>query len=74
MSYSHVASCHKFERDAVSWFGGPEDDFVNGLFLQDSPLIYFTPFEKFAQHRCVTRVWKVRVVIVFDEVEEGSEV
>ena len=73
-SYSHAASCHEFEHDSVSWFGGPEDDFVNGLFFQDDPLVHRSSFEKLAEHWCVARIGKVWFEVVFDEVEKGSEV
>jgi hypothetical protein len=55
-------------------FDGAEDDFLNGLFLMDLPARQFPRPKEFLQHERVTRILKLRIKVIADEVEEGFKV
>lgn len=73
-AHPHATPGHKFQHQTVPYFGGTEDDLVDGLFLMDLPTPQFLRPEKFLQHRCVTRIRELGLQVIADEIEEGFEV
>ncbi len=61
LSDPHPAPCHQLEHQAVSWFGCPENNFVNRFFFDDVPIIRRLCPEKLLQHWRVTRIPKILI-------------
>ena len=74
LAYPHATSGHEFQYEAVSYFGGPEDDLVDGLLFLDLPMHQLPRPKEFLQHRGVTGILELSVQIIADEVEEGLEI
>ena len=74
LAYPHTTPGHEFQHEAVSYFGGPEDDLVDGLFFLDLPMHQLPRPKEFLQHRGVTGILELSVQIIADEVEEGLEI
>lgn len=68
---SHASSGHKFQNKPVSQLCRSEDDFVDGLLLDNVPVNGLAgPVESF-QHRGITGVLNGGIEINPDEIEEG---
>ena len=70
----HATPGHEFQHEAVPYFGGPEDDLVDGLLFLDLPMHQLPRPKEFLQHRGVTGILELSVQIIADEVEEGLEI
>jgi hypothetical protein len=73
-AHSHAAPGREFQHQTVSYFGGAEDDLIDGLFVMDLPTRQFPRPKEFLQHGCVTWILEVEIQVITDEVEEGLEV
>jgi len=74
LAHSHTASGHELQHQAVPYFGGAEDDLVNGLFLMDLPTSQIFRPKEFLQHGRIARIGELEIEVIADEVEERFEV
>ena len=74
LAHPHATPGHEFQHEAVSYFGGPEDDLVDGLLFLDLPMHQLPRPKEFLQHRGVTGILELSVQIIADEVEESLEI
>jgi len=70
----HTASCHQFQYEPITGFGGSENDIVHSLLFDDFPFRSHALPVKLADHRRVAWIYKVEIQIVADEIEEGTNV
>src|SRR5512147_30433 len=56
LSDSHPTSGHQFQHDPAPRFGGPKDDFIDQVLLDDCPRLRWALLEQFAKHRSVTGI------------------
>ena len=73
-AHPHATSGHEFQHQTVSYFGGAEDDLIDGLFVMDLPTRQFTRTREFLQHGCIAGIRELSIQVITDEVEEGFEV
>ncbi len=73
-THPHTTASHEFQHQTISYFGGAENDLVDGFFLMDLPTRQFPRPKEFLQHRRVARIWQLWVKVIADEVEESFEV
>jgi hypothetical protein len=67
---THSAACHPFQDQPVAALGGPENDFVNGLFFKHIQFEGDPLPVKFSNQRDATWIRTIRIEVVFDEVEK----
>jgi hypothetical protein len=70
---SHAPTGHKLQHETVSWIRCSENDFVNNLLFQNSPMGNFGRFKQFPEHRGAARIFKFRIDGILDEIKEGCQ-
>ena len=57
LAHPHAAPGHEFQHQTVSYFGGAEDDLVDGFFLMDLPARQFPWPKEFLEHGGAQEFW-----------------
>jgi len=69
----HPTPSHQFKNQPIPGFDGVENDFIHYFLFEDSPPDGCRWAVQLLQHRGVTGASEVRIEILGNEVEEGSE-
>jgi hypothetical protein len=69
----HPTPGHQLKNQPIPGFGGAKDDFIHDFLFQDLPTDGTRGSIKFSKHRGIAWVSEVRVKVLGDKIEEGSE-
>jgi hypothetical protein len=66
----HPSTGHQFQHKTVSGFDCSENEFVDNLLFQNSPLNNLGRLEQFPQHWDAAWIFKLGIESIFDEIKE----
>ena len=67
----HAAPGHKFKHQPVSYVVSQEDNLINNIFFQDTPVPALGVPERLSQNRGIAGIYERGIIRVLDKIEEG---
>ena len=69
----HARTGHEFENETIPGIGRSEDDFIDDVFFNYFELSRLPCPEKLSEGRIITRILKIGLNRIFDEIEKGTQ-